>query len=170
MVVNREIESGALVRAFQADVWRYLRVLGCEASLAEDLTQETFISVLRKPFEERSDKETRSYLRTVARNLFLKALRQEKSRPNFHDIDSLDPFSTDVGNSSNAYVDALRICVEKLDERERRIFEMRYGEEQSGKDIGKALDLREDHINTLVKRSKIKLRECVEQSVSAEEK
>ena len=42
-----------LVQQHQAEVWRYLRFLGATAELADDLTQETFLQLLRAPFEDR---------------------------------------------------------------------------------------------------------------------
>jgi DNA-directed RNA polymerase specialized sigma24 family protein len=58
-----------LVRMHQASVWRYLRYLGASAELADDLTQETFLQLLRAPFVEQSPASTAAWLRTVARNL-----------------------------------------------------------------------------------------------------
>ncbi|HCK71704.1 MAG TPA: sigma-70 family RNA polymerase sigma factor, partial [Planctomycetaceae bacterium] len=31
-----------MITQHQSGVWRYLRVIGCEATLADDITQETF--------------------------------------------------------------------------------------------------------------------------------
>ena len=46
------LDVARLVREHQAGVWRYLRVLGCPATEAEDLTQETFLAVLTRPFHD----------------------------------------------------------------------------------------------------------------------
>ena len=70
-----KIDLAALMEAHQAGVWRFLRVLGCDTSLADDLTQETFLAVYRAGFEDRGEKSTRAYLRVVARNAFLKSRR-----------------------------------------------------------------------------------------------
>ena len=39
-----------LIQKYQNGIWRYLRVLGCEASLADDITQETFFESHPKGF------------------------------------------------------------------------------------------------------------------------
>ena len=39
------LEFSQLVARHHEMVWRYLRLLGCESALAEDLTQETFLGV-----------------------------------------------------------------------------------------------------------------------------
>ena len=38
-----------LVKEHQADLWRHLRMLGCDPAQADDLTQETFLTVMEKP-------------------------------------------------------------------------------------------------------------------------
>lgn len=75
---KRPGDLAELVRSHQSGVWRYLRFLGADESLADDLTQETFVSVWKKPFVEHSPAATGSYLRTIARNLFLMSLRRRK--------------------------------------------------------------------------------------------
>ena len=60
-----------LIQAYQAGIWRYLRALGCESSLAEDLTQDTFLAVLQRPFNDVSPAATSAYLRKTALNLLI---------------------------------------------------------------------------------------------------
>ena len=45
-------DPAQLIEKYQVGVWRYLRALGCEPALADDLTQETFLSVLQHPFTD----------------------------------------------------------------------------------------------------------------------
>ena len=45
-------DLAGMIRQHQAGVWRYLRVLGCDSAGADDLTQETFLAVLQKPFQD----------------------------------------------------------------------------------------------------------------------
>ena len=47
---KREGDLTDLVRSYQAGVWRYLRFLGAEDALADDLTQETFLTIWKRPF------------------------------------------------------------------------------------------------------------------------
>jgi RNA polymerase sigma-70 factor (ECF subfamily) len=69
-------DAARIVQQHQAEVWRYLRYLGCSAELADDLTQETFLQYLRAPYEERCAAARSGWLRTVARNLYLRSFRQ----------------------------------------------------------------------------------------------
>ncbi|HRJ79073.1 MAG TPA: sigma-70 family RNA polymerase sigma factor, partial [Planctomycetota bacterium] len=72
------LDVEALIVAHQAGVWRYLRYLGCDRAQADDLTQETFLQVLRHGFEQRGERETAAYLRKVARNCFLMSVRRTR--------------------------------------------------------------------------------------------
>ncbi|MEE9311331.1 MAG: sigma factor, partial [Planctomycetota bacterium] len=49
-IVEQSLDLTTLMQAHQTGVWRFLRALGADTSLADDLTQEVFLSVLRKPF------------------------------------------------------------------------------------------------------------------------
>ena len=55
-----------LVRDHQAMVWRYLRFLGCDPALADELTQDTFVAVYRHRGSPNSLGAPRPYLRKVA--------------------------------------------------------------------------------------------------------
>ena len=110
-----------LVRAHQAEVWRYLRLLGAPAALADDLTQETFLSVLQRPFEDRGPAAAAAYLRLVARHLFLKDRRAAALRPQPMELAELDAaFARLCGaDGGDGYLAQLGQCLERLAERSR---------------------------------------------------
>jgi len=86
------VEPAALVEKYQAGIWRYLRALGCDASLADDLTQDTFVIVLQKPFEQFSDAATASFLRRVAHNLFISHRRRAGKVTAVEDIELFESY------------------------------------------------------------------------------
>ncbi len=156
----------ALIRANQAWVWRYLSFLGCDAALADDLVQDTFVAVLGTG-ESVSPRALRSYLRRVAYSLFLKARkRQRRSRelidPEIAEV-AFDLFSGDDDGSS--YLDALRVCLATLDQRSRRAIEWRYAENLSRVEIGQRLELSEGGTKSLLSRSYARLRACVRRRI-----
>jgi RNA polymerase sigma-70 factor (ECF subfamily) len=79
--IEQSGDLAELVRLHQAGIWRYLRFLGCDEARADDLTQETFLAVHRRPFHQRGEAATAAYLRTVARHQYLMALRHDRRRP-----------------------------------------------------------------------------------------
>ncbi|MCK6439238.1 MAG: sigma-70 family RNA polymerase sigma factor [Planctomycetes bacterium] len=164
MATNDQLSFVELIRRFQVDIWRYLRVLGAEQSLADDLTQETFVAVYRKPFEYRGEAEASAYLRTVARNLFLMAKRKERSGPAFHDIEGIDrawvEFSGEDGG--NERIALLKTCMQTLDQRTRAILEARYGYDTPREEIAAQFELELEALRSLIRRAKETLAACIE--------
>jgi RNA polymerase sigma-70 factor (ECF subfamily) len=151
----------ALVRAHQVEVWRYLRYLGASAELADDLVQETFLQLLRAPFEPRSAAATAAWLRTVARNFYIKSFR----RPPFAstELDAIEAgwtgFAAD--DSGDDTLARLRDCLDRLDGRARQAVRLHYEERRSRADIGARLGIGEDGVKSLLRRVRAVLRECI---------
>jgi len=151
-----------LMRRHQSDVWRYLRVLGCDVALADDLTQEVFIQVYRKPVLEISDAASAAYLRKAARNTFLNYMKRERRTLPF------DPALVDqvwqqlTPEDGDARLTRLSDCVEKLSERARRAVALRYRQDLPEAEVGRAMDVTEDAAKALLKRARQQLRECIE--------
>src|SRR5438552_15470141 len=87
---GQELDAARLIREYQAGVWRYLRVLGCSPELAEDLTQETFLAVLQRPFTDNGPAATSAYLRQVAKNLYISHQRRAGRYTLVEDVDAFD--------------------------------------------------------------------------------
>lgn len=154
----------ALVQRHQAEVWRYLRFLGANAELADDLCQETFLQLLRAPFEDRGDAARTAWLRKVARNQFVKSYR----RPPFAaaDLDRIEATWTDFAQDDGGddTLARLRACLEGLDGRAREAVRLHYEERRSRREIGMRLDIGEDGVKSLLRRARQVLRQCVEKA------
>ena len=175
---GERVEPAELVRRHQRGVWRYLRLLGCDASLADDLTQETFITLLRSDsFEQRHPAATAGYLRRVAHSLFLKVLRRDgRSSPltqeilenaqaaetAWSDLHGM-PGTDDEGEAIRA---ALRDCVESLAPRSRDAIDRRYQRQETGEQIAEALGIGHAALRVMLHRVRQTLRECVERKVT----
>jgi RNA polymerase sigma-70 factor (ECF subfamily) len=163
------LTAAELVQRHQAAVWRYLRYLGASEPQADDLAQETFLAVLEKPFQQRCDEATAAYLRTVARNRFLALVRKEKNGPTAAELEIAEEvWSQTAAAGTDEYLDSLDDCLAELTERARRAIELRYRDERSRRDIAAALEMTEDGVKTLLRRTREALRECVERKVKEE--
>lgn len=161
------IDIEALIRKHQQPVWRYLRVLGCDPSLADDLTQETFLAVLTRPFEDFSDHTTLKYLRTVARNLLISRHRREvryQFQAQVEHIELIWDHWTKA-DSDDSVLTALRECFGKLREKARLALNLRFRDRATRKEIADAVDMTEHGAKNLMQRAKKALRDCVERRI-----
>lgn len=153
-----------LIKLHQAGIWRYLRALGCEATLAEDLTQDTFLAVLQKPFDDYSPAATASYLRRVAHNLFITAQRRSGRVTTVENIEEFDGAWAEwiPDDNGESMLEVLRECLQQLTERARLALTMRFKDRDSRADIAGALQITEHGAKNLMQRAKKQLRTCVE--------
>jgi len=167
MQVHPERDAAEVVRRHQAEVWRYLRFLGASAELADDLTQETFLQFLRAPYEDRGLLARGAWLRTVARNLYLRSFRRPPLQA--HELDEADAawlgyLRRDGGEE---WLQALRECTGELDGRARQAVQLHYEQRQGRQQIGQALGIGEDGVKSLLRRVREVLRRCVERRLAS---
>lgn len=163
-----ELNHAEIIHTHQAAVWRYLRFLGADEAQADDLTQETFVSVLVKPFDYRGRKETSAYLRTVARNYFLMAARKSRREVSLDALDARDAaFDRNSGDDDGeGYRDALRRCMNNLPERARKALDMQYTDAAGRSTIAGELDMNKEALKTMLRRVKDALRDCIEKRLA----
>ncbi|MEM1305771.1 MAG: sigma-70 family RNA polymerase sigma factor, partial [Planctomycetota bacterium] len=154
-----ETDLASLVADHQATVWRYLRYLGAARGEADDLTQETFLAAARasignRGFEQRGPAETRGYLRTVARNQLLMLRRKQRRRISTVSLDAAESVwaaAEENDGGFDAFVLALRDCVDGLDGRPREAIKLSYREELGRSGIAARLGMKPDGVKTLLR-------------------
>lgn len=159
------LDVEALIVAHQAGVWRYLRFLGCDRAQADDITQETFLQVLRRGFEERGERETAAWLRTVARNCFLMNVRRTRHVQSAEDLDLADKaWEEGQGDaeSGEARLKALRQCLEGIQGKAKQALEMQFMQHRTGEDIAQALGMSHENVRVTLHRAKQALKKCIE--------
>ena len=169
MLINQK-EFKTLIQEHQLGIWRYLRFLGCEDERAKDLTQDTFLSVYSKPFENRGFQSTASYLRNCARFLFLKDVRKQEMREKLERAAAADLVwqRHEEDGCGDEYRLSLDECLSSLDSRARSALEMRYRDGFSAVDLGRALGIKENSAKSILQRSKALLRACIERKINNE--
>ncbi len=167
---RREKSPEELIRTHQSGLWRYLRMLGCDASLADDLTQEAFLKVLRRDsFTQHSDSATAAYLRRTAHNLLVSLHRKGGRRKTTFTSDPLDEIwdrwaGQDL--TGDEAIDSLRECMQSLSERAQMALKMRFADDSSRASIAEALEITEHGARNLMQRAKQQLKDCVQQKRS----
>lgn len=166
MVRARVELDEALVRRHQPSIWRYLRFLGASPALADDLTQEAFLALLRHPPEDRGDAATAGWLRTVARRSFSQSRASRRRGLEFASESAIEQAWLEAegaaGDPADPYGDALRHCLEGLSPRARRAVDLRYGDNASRDAMALALELTAEGVKTLLRRTRDALQSCIE--------
>lgn len=166
---STELGPAELIARHQRGVWRYLRMLGCDASTADDLTQETFLRVLRRDtFVQHSDAATASYLRRTAYNLLVSSHRKQGRVQTVAESGLLDEtWNRWAGKdlTGDQAVEALRDCFATLSDRAQQALRLRFNKGTSRVEIGKALNITDHGARNLMQRAKQQLRRCVEEKL-----
>ena len=160
------LDFESLVRQHQAGVWRYLRFLGAAGSEADDLTQDTFLAMLRGQFEHRSTSETSGFLRKVARNQLLQLRRRQGKELNTVRVEVADSVWAEADREDGlaGYLEDLQDCLGKLQGRSREVIDLFYQDDLSREEIAQRLEMKPEGIKTLLRRTRTILRECIERS------
>jgi RNA polymerase sigma-70 factor (ECF subfamily) len=144
-------------------------MLGCDTATADDLTQETFLRVLRRDnFVQHNDAATSSYLRRTAYNLLVSLHRKQGRVQTVAEAAVLDEvWDRWAGKdlTGDFAVEALQICFSTLTERAQTALRMRFAEQASRVEIGKALEITDHGARNLMQRAKMQLRDCVEERI-----
>ncbi len=160
-----ETRIAHLVVHHQRGVAAYLLSIGCQADAVDDLVQETFLALLRSPFEERSPAATATFLRSIARNLFCKSLR--RGRREFADLDAIDAAWVHfVGDDDgDSYLAALQQCLAELTATSREALSLRYRDGLAPSAIAARLQLSIGGTKSTLLRAKERLRACIRRKV-----
>lgn len=154
----------SLVQQHQDGLWRYLRAMGCDSAAAEDIVQDTFVTLLRTPYEDQGEAALAGFLRTIARNFFISRQRRERRVRSVAEVEEIDHRWTEwVGDGSgDELVDALKSCLKELTPRAQQALQLRFRELASRTDIADALEMSEHGAKNLMQRAKHQLRRCIE--------
>jgi RNA polymerase sigma-70 factor (ECF subfamily) len=167
MAIDRRVDLEKLVRTHQRGVWRYLRYIGAANAEADDLTQETFLTVWRNPFDDYDDRATAAYLRQVAKNKFLMLIRSQSRRPLVGDMQLAEnefaEFAQDDGG--DAHIEALGDCLKGLQGKAKQVVEFFHLEGNTRAATATLMQMTEEGVKSLLKRVKEALRECVERKL-----
>lgn len=155
----------AWIGRHQAYLWRYLRYLGADPELAEDLAQDCFVAALRCEVPALEPAPAAAWLRKTALNLFRMHLRRQGRRQELWadagDLDAvyLEESGPDLGER---YGEALELCMEQLAPRSQQALRLRFGQGQGRRELAAALGLSVEGVKTLLRRAKDQLRACIE--------
>lgn len=164
--MDTDIET--LIRKHQAATWQYLRYLGANPSEADDLTQETFLALLRSSFEDRGESAFLGFLRKIARNQLLMLRRRAGTELDTVQLEVAEHvWARAIRNDSiESFLAELERCREKLEGRARQAVDWSYRDGLGRDEIARRLDMKPQGIKTLLRRTRTLLRECIERGTN----
>jgi RNA polymerase sigma-70 factor (ECF subfamily) len=120
----KEIES--LYLLYKKDVYVYLFSLTHDPSLSEDLLSETFVNAISSIENFRGQSSIKTWLFSIARNMWLQSLRQKKQTVEYNDL--LELYLSDSIEESlitKETVERIHKLLLEKDQRTQRIVNMR---------------------------------------------
>ncbi len=135
---------------------RFALFLTGDASIADDITSETFVRVW---VSSGSTRETtvKAYLFTIARNVYRDILRRDRRLEPLHDSLPDDRPSLAARMEHSAQLATVLAAMRELNEIDRAALSMRASEEMSYEEIAGALELSVASVKTRVHRARVKL-------------
>jgi RNA polymerase sigma-70 factor (ECF subfamily) len=163
-----------LVEAHQAELFRYLRFIGADYSVAEDLLQETFLRAFKAKVAPglHDHGPRRAWLRRIAHNLFIDHCRRRNRSPVSFDSDAAETaelfwtrefYQHDEGFGC---MEALEQCLKNLTESQRELVDAFYAARRSREDIAEALGISPSGVKASLRRIRASLGECIQHRLS----
>jgi RNA polymerase sigma-70 factor, ECF subfamily len=166
-----------LFQKWKKPIMSYLYQMIQDPRIAEDLTQETFLKVYRSRESYQPTAKFSTWLWTLAKHTgfdYLRKKREVYSGQGFDDT----PFEmadsaalADEQLATAVFVEAtetsLRDCLNALTPRARTIVELQIFSEEDYESIAKITDEKLGTIKTILFRSKISLKECIQKNLES---
>jgi RNA polymerase sigma-70 factor (ECF subfamily) len=157
-----------LVLALEMDLRFYLGALEITPGLSEEVLQATFVSAYQKLAQYRGAGAFRAWLKAIARNHLLRALRDQQRFATVNG-DTLEGALVTAGIEELERMDELesqtrrlRDCLERLPQAMRGLVEGRYVEGLSSKRLAERLERTEIWVRVTLCRVRQSLRRCME--------
>lgn len=155
-----------LYRTYFDIVYRYIRSISQDGSLAEEVTQETFFKVLKKADQFRGDCDVRVWLCQIAKNTLYDHLKkQEKQLLGDEKLEKIESAGGELLEEKLAQrSQAMEIhkVLHRLSEPYKEVFSLRTFGELNFREIGMLFGKSENWARVTYYRARVKIREELE--------
>ena len=156
-----------LYRTYFDIVYRYIRSISQDGSLAEEVTQETFFKALKKADQFRGDCDVRVWLCQIAKNTLYDHLKkQKKQRLGDERLEKAESAGGELLEEKLAQrSQAMEIhkVLHRLSEPYKEVFSLRTFGELTFREIGMLFGKSENWARVTYYRARVKIREELEQ-------
>ncbi len=158
-------------RKYVAKIYHFAKNTLYNENVAEDITQNVFLSLWEHRMDIIPEKNFSAYLYTIAKNLIyretekmLLAFRYTEHLNKTHQTDE-DLFTEEMINA-NSLEELIFRLVEQLPEARKKIFLLHFVDDLSNKDIATQLSISEDNVAQQIRRSITYLKKHLKDYVS----
>jgi RNA polymerase sigma-70 factor (ECF subfamily) len=161
-----------LVVAFHDHLFAFLYLLGVRDADVDDVAQEVTLEIYRSLGRYECDQPFLPWMRAIARNVTSKHWRSKRRRrehmTRFRELVEERLDAGPVAEAAEGFaVGALRSCVERLQQRQKRVIDLRYQDGMDSSSIAKALGMTSSGVRTVLARVRDALKACVESARGA---
>jgi RNA polymerase sigma-70 factor (ECF subfamily) len=144
---TREAAFTRIIKKYQEKLYWHIRRMVVEHEDANDVLQNMFIKVWKSLENFREDSQLYTWLYRIATNESLTFLAQQKKRSTLSLSDDESPLSNRI--KADEHFDAsklewkLQLAIQKLPEKQRAVFNLRYYDEMPYEEMSKVLETSE---------------------------
>ena len=156
-----------LYRTYFDIVYRYIRSISQDGSLAEEVTQETFFKALKKADQFRGDCDVRVWLCQIAKNTLYDHLKKQKKQllgdERLEEAESADGELLEEKLAQRSQAMEIHKVLHRLSEPYKEVFSLRTFGELNFREIGMLFGKSENWARVTYYRARVKIREELEQ-------
>lgn len=156
-----------LYRTYFDIVYRYIRSVSQDGSLAEEVTQETFFKALKKADQFRGDCDVRVWLCQIAKNTLYDHLKKKKKQllgdEKLEEAESADGELLEEKLAQRSQAMEIHKVLHRLSEPYKEVFSLRTFGELTFREIGMLFGKSENWARVTYYRARVKIREELEQ-------
>ena len=156
-----------LYRTYFDIVYRYIRSISQDGSLAEEVTQETFFKALKKADQFRGDCDVRVWLCQIAKNTLYDHLKKQKKQllgdERLEEAESADGELLEEKLAQRSQAMEIHKVLHRLSEPYKEVISLRTFGELTFREIGMLFGKSENWARVTYYRARVKIREELEQ-------
>lgn len=156
-----------LYRTYFDIVYRYIRSVSRDGSLAEEVTQETFFKALKKADQFRGDCDVRVWLCQIAKNTLYDHLKKQKKQllgdEKLEKAESAGGELLEEKLAQRSQAMEIHKVLHRLSEPYKEVFSLRTFGELTFREIGMLFGKSENWARVTYYRARVKIREELEQ-------
>lgn len=156
-----------LYRTYFDIVYRYIRSVSQDGSLAEEVTQETFFKALKKADQFRGDCDVRVWLCQIAKNTLYDHLKKQKKQllgdEKLEKAESAGGELLEEKLAQRSQAMEIHKVLHRLSEPYKEVFSLRTFGELTFREIGMLFGKSENWARVIYYRARVKIREELEQ-------